>query len=232
MFAKSKMEKFKLKEIETSKVEVDYVVKTIMLGESGVGKSSLLLSLTGKPFRLDSQPTIGIDFGVKNYEMDYDGEIEKYEFPWKVKLLLWDCAGQERFRSIVKSYYRNANIIIIVFDVCDVYSFECVRGWYKSLEECSDANLLEICIVGNKTDLGNHRKVSYEAGKTLADNLGALYIETSAKDHENVQELLEISLMGLMDKVLKGEIELNRQRKNVFRMGGGSEKKETRCCFG
>ena len=117
MLFKSKMEKFKLLEVVSSKFSLDYVVKAIILGESGVGKSSLLSILTGGEFRFNTRPTIGIDFGVKNYEMNFNGNLNEYncKFPIYMKLLLWDCAGQERFRAIVESYYRNANIVIIVF---------------------------------------------------------------------------------------------------------------------
>jgi len=226
------MEKFELKEIVRSEFEPDYIVKTIMLGEAGVGKSSLLLSLTGKPFQVQMESTIGIDFGVKNYELNYRGAINnKCKFPCTLKLLLWDCAGQERFKAIVKSYYRNANIAIIVFDVCDGCSFESVKEWYDTLNDTlKDFNVLEICIVGNKTDL-KERSISYEEGKNLADNLGVSYIETSAKNNENVKELLDMSLLGLMDRVMKGEVELSSQHKNSMVISERKVVKKNKCCF-
>jgi len=127
----------------------DALFKVILVGDSGVGKTSLLARLTGKSFNFNQKATIGVEFAVKTLELEGGA---------RVKLQIWDTAGQERYRSISKSYYRGAVAGIIVYDITDHNSFEHIEKWVKELREnAKDVAVIMLC--GNKRDLGDLRAV-------------------------------------------------------------------------
>ncbi len=103
-----------------------------------------------------------------------------------IKLQIWDTAGQERFRTITSSYYRGAHGIIVVYDVTDLESFNNVKQWLHEIDRYASENVNKL-LVGNKSDLVDKRKISFEAGKELADSNGIEFIETSAKGNSNVE---------------------------------------------
>ena len=155
----------------------DYMFKLLVVGESGVGKTCMLLRFADNKFEENFLSTIGVDFKVKEIMVDNK----------KVKLQIWDSAGQERFRNITASYYRNCSAIIIVYDITNVDSFEQVRRWVTDVRGfVPDAPLL---LVGNKCDLEESRKVSYDDGKKLADEFGFVFLETSAKTNLNIEDV-------------------------------------------
>lgn len=155
----------------------DTIMKILLVGDSGVGKSCLLVRFVDDKFNPTFITTIGIDFKIKTVEID--GR--------KIKLQLWDTAGQERFRTITTAYYRGAMGIIIVYDVTDERTFANVRHWYQTVTEHANANA-QILLVGNKSDMDN-RVVSYEQGETLAQELDVTFLESSAKNNSNVNEI-------------------------------------------
>lgn len=156
--------------------EYDYLFKLLLIGDSGVGKSCLLLRFADDSY-LDSYiSTIGVDFKIRTVEQD--GKT--------IKLQIWDTAGQERFRTITSSYYRGAHGIIIVYDVTDQESFENVKQWLNEIDRYAIENVNKL-LVGNKCDLPN-RVVSYDTAKAFADEVGIPFMETSAKDATNVEE--------------------------------------------
>ena len=156
--------------------------KCILIGDSGVGKSCLMMRFSDDTFNQEFVSTIGVDF--TNRTMDLDGE--------RVKCQLWDTAGQERFRTLTTSYYRDAQGVAIVYDVSDRRSFDNVQAWKADVERYASPDVA-MMIMGNKADLGEHRAVTFAEGGELArvksaKGHEALFFETSAKDSYNVEE--------------------------------------------
>ncbi|KAL9253000.1 GTP-binding protein YPTM2-like protein [Drosera capensis] len=151
--------------------EYDYLFKLLLIGDSGVGKSCLLLRFADDSYVESYISTIGVDFKIRTVEQD--GKT--------IKLQIWDTAGQERFRTITSSYYRGAHGIIIVYDVTDQHSFENVKQWLSEIDRYASDNVVKL-LVGNKSDLTSNRVVSYESGKAFADEIGVPFLETSAKN--------------------------------------------------
>jgi Ras-related protein Rab-1A len=157
--------------------EYDYLFKLLLIGDSGVGKSCLLLRFADDTYTESYISTIGVDFKIRTIEME--GKT--------IKLQIWDTAGQERFRTITSSYYRGAHGIIVVYDVTDQESFDNVKQWLQEIDRyaCEKVNTL---LVGNKSDLTTKRVVSYDAAKEFADSVEMEFLETSAKNSTNVEK--------------------------------------------
>jgi small GTP-binding protein len=154
----------------------DITFKILMIGDSNVGKSSILLKYTHDNFNNEHLTTIGLDFHVKYLKLNDKN----------IKLQLWDTAGQERFRSIITSYFRDAQGILVVYDVTNKISFENVENWIKDINDnCKNNN--NIFLVANKIDL--NRIISEEEGNKLAQKYNLLYYECSAKTGENIQNI-------------------------------------------
>jgi len=160
--------------------DYDFVIKLLMLGDSGVGKTCLLVRFADDVFHESFMATIGID--LKSKVIELDGK--------KVKLQIWDTAGQERFRTITAAYYRGAMGIFICFDITDVNSFNNVRTWIQNLEKNAAGKVSKI-LVGTKADLEEQRAVSQEDARALATEFGMKYYETSSKNSEGVTEVFK-----------------------------------------
>lgn len=157
----------------------DYLIKLLLIGDSGVGKSCLLLRFSDDTFTTSFITTIGIDFKIRTIELD--GK--------RVKLQIWDTAGQERFRTITTAYYRGAMGIILVYDVTDESSFNNIRNWIKNIEQHASDNVNKI-LVGNKADMDeSKRAVSTARGQALANEYRLKFYETSAKTNMNVEDV-------------------------------------------
>merc|ERR1719464_210752 len=154
----------------------DFLIKLLMIGDSGVGKSCLLLRFSDDSFTTSFITTIGIDFKIKTIELD--GK--------RIKLQIWDTAGQERFRTITRAYYRGAMGILLVYDVTDELTFNNIEKWVENISENAQEETVKI-LLGNKTDMPG-RKISTAQGEQLAKKHGMEFFETSAKTGENVQE--------------------------------------------
>lgn len=170
--------------------DYDYVSKLLIIGDSGVGKSSLLNRYTDDGFTCDSSfPTIGVDFKVRTVQVD----------DAVVKLHIWDTAGQERFRTITRSYYRGASNIVIVYDVTNKKSFENLHMWLSDIAQYASFNA-NCLLVANKSDMVHQREVGYEQGQFFADLHGMSFVETSAKTAANVEQaFLSIARMAAND---------------------------------
>mmetsp|Transcript_7027 Transcript_7027/g.10995 ORF Transcript_7027/g.10995 Transcript_7027/m.10995 type:complete len:207 (-) Transcript_7027:284-904(-) len=160
----------------------DMQCKLLMIGDSGVGKTCLLLRYANDSFSPTFITTIGIDFKIKNVEVD--GK--------RIKLQIWDTAGQERFRTITTSYFRGAQGILLVYDVTDRRSFESIRNWISQIQQHADVHVNKI-LVGNKCDMLDEKVVSTEEGQRLAKEFGVDFFECSAKNDINVEQ----SFLGL-----------------------------------
>ncbi|RZF47397.1 hypothetical protein LSTR_LSTR009136 [Laodelphax striatellus] len=157
--------------------EYDYLFKLLLIGDSGVGKSCLLLRFADDTYTESYISTIGVDFKIRT--IDLDGKT--------IKLQIWDTAGQERFRTITSSYYRGAHGIIVVYDCTDQESFNNLKQWLEEIDRyaCDNVNKL---LVGNKSDQTNKKVVDYTQAKEYADNPGIPFLETSAKNATNVEQ--------------------------------------------
>jgi Ras-related protein Rab-8A len=155
----------------------DYLFKLLLIGDSGVGKTSVLFRFSDDAFNSTFISTIGIDFKIRTIELG-----DK-----KIKLQIWDTAGQERFRTITTAYYRGAMGILLVYDITNEKSFENIKTWIKNIEQHASADV-EKMILGNKCDMEDKRKISTEQGKQLADEYGVKFMETSAMNRTNVEQ--------------------------------------------
>lgn len=158
--------------------EYDYLIKLIIIGESGVGKSSILSMYCEQLCHEGYVSTIGVDFKIKVLHIN-----DK-----KVKLQIWDTAGQERFRSIIPNYYRGAHIIMLVFDLTSNYSFIKLTDWIKEIIHHLSNNNYKIILIGNKCDNDKSRQVNMEEIENFVNKHGIYYIEVSAKKNININE--------------------------------------------
>uniref|UniRef100_A0AAY4BDA0 small monomeric GTPase n=1 Tax=Denticeps clupeoides TaxID=299321 RepID=A0AAY4BDA0_9TELE len=176
-------------------------LKILIIGESGVGKSSLLLRFTDDTFDPDQAATIGVDFKVKTIAIDGN----------RAKLAIWDTAGQERFRTLTPSYYRGAQGVILVYDVTKRDTFSKLDNWLNELETYCTRNDLVKMLVGNKIDKVGVREVDRNEGLKFARKHSMLFIEASAKTRDGVQcafeELVEKILQtpGLWESSIQGQ---------------------------
>nr|QZX57780.1 ras-related protein Rab18 [Locusta migratoria] len=170
--------------------EVLTTLKILIIGESGVGKSSLLLRFTDDNFDPDQPLTIGVDFRHKKVKVNGN---------W-VKLAIWDTAGQERFRTLTPSYYRDAQGAILVYDISNRTSFDRLETWLNELDLYSNRQNIVKMVVGNKIDVEQERReVKREEGLSFARRHATLFIESSAKTREGVQLAFE----DLVQKIIE-----------------------------
>lgn len=170
--------------------EYDYLFKLLLIGDSGVGKSCILLRFADDTFTESYISTIGVDFKIRTV-----GLGEK-----TIKLQIWDTAGQERFRTITSSYYRGAQGIIVVYDCTDQESFNNVKQWLEEIDRyaCDNVNKL---LVGNKSDLTTKKVVDYATAESYAKQLNIPFLETSAKNAVNVEQAFMTMAKDIMNRV-------------------------------
>ena len=193
--------------------EPSNIFKIITIGESGVGKTCILRRFVEDKFLKNHLATIGIDFKTKTLNINNQ----------EIKLKIWDTAGQERFRNITTQYYKGADGIVLVYDVTDEASFDKIKDWMDQI--LSNTNKDEICLIllGNKCDI-EKRSISYEQGKTLANELQVNFFETSAQTGQNIKDAFETLTADIMKKKKIGgdnnNIDLKKNKK----------KKDSDCC--
>ncbi|KAF2946147.1 hypothetical protein DAI22_02g270400 [Oryza sativa Japonica Group] len=198
--------------------EYDYLFKLLLIGDSGVGKSCLLLRFADDSY-LDSYiSTIGVDFKIRTVEQD--GKT--------IKLQIWDTAGQERFRTITSSYYRGAHGIIIVYDVTDQESFNNVKQWLNEIDRYASDNVNKL-LVGNKSDLTANKVVSSETAKAFADEMGIPFMETSAKNATNVEQAFMAMAASIKDRMASQPAAANARPPTV-QIRGQPVNQKTSCC--
>ena len=195
----------------------DMQMKLLMIGDSGVGKTCLLLRYANDSFSPTFITTIGIDFKIKN--IDIDGK--------RVKLQIWDTAGQERFRTITTSYFRGAQGILLLYDVTDRRSFESIRNWVSQIQQHADVNVNKI-LVGNKCDMLDEKVVSTEEGQKLAREFGMDFFECSAKNNINVEPAFVGLGRAIKDRIIREGGGQGRSMGGVKVGGAGQTKRQ--CC--
>ena len=189
-----------------SKKEAKY--KILILGDSKVGKSCFLTRYADKTYQEDYLSTIGMDYKIKNYELE-NGDI--------IKLYIWDTAGQDRFRSITSNYYKGADGIILIYDITKQETFNNVRNWITSIKEEAPAKVVLI-LVGNKVDDEKNRAVPKSEGEKIADEYNLPFLECSAKSDINVTETFDV--------LIKKIVEINPKNKQ------GQKLQQNRIVFG
>jgi Ras-related protein Rab-1A len=157
------------------KKEYDHEFKVLIIGDSSVGKSSILNRYVDNKFDEVFISTIGVDFKIKKLNVDNKD----------IKLQIWDTAGQERFKAIIRSYFKSSNGILMVYDITTRHSFNHLKDWYETINTYCDTKYLKLMVVGNKIDRHYFRQVMPEEGAEFANAIGASYIEVSAKMYNN-----------------------------------------------
>ncbi|ORZ29421.1 GTP-binding protein ypt1 [Catenaria anguillulae PL171] len=170
--------------------EYDYLFKLLLIGDSGVGKSCLLLRFADDTYTESYISTIGVDFKIRTIELE--GKT--------VKLQIWDTAGQERFRTITSTYYRGAHGIIVVYDVTDRDTFGSVKNWLAEIDRYAVDGVNKL-LVGNKSDLVGKKVVDYNEAKEFADGLKLTFLETSAKSATNVEQAFVTMAKQIKDRM-------------------------------
>ena len=168
----------------------NYLLKYIIIGDSAVGKSNLLLQYTYGEFIEEYRNTIGVEFGAKNIDIDNKS----------YRIQIWDTAGQECFKSITRAYYKNSVCAIVVYDITCIDSFNNVSSWIEDCKNYSPKNVY-IVLVGNKSDLEDRRQIPTEKGQEIADKYGIAFFETSAKTGDNVVKIFEESVKEIARRI-------------------------------
>ena len=173
----------------------DHVFKLLIIGDSGVGKSCLLMQFSDNLFSDTTTATAGVDF--KSCTVDVEGA--------KVKLKIWDTAGQERFRTIASMHYRGTHGVIFVYDVTNADTFKSIKKWLHEIDQNCDR--VSRVLVGNKDDNHEKKVVPLEEAQQFADQIGIPLYETSAKEGKNVEEVFH----AIAQLVLKQKLETEAQ---------------------
>ncbi|CAD6196358.1 unnamed protein product [Caenorhabditis auriculariae] len=198
--------------------DYDHLFKLLIIGDSGVGKSSLLLRFADNVFSDNYITTIGVDFKIRT--MDIDGQ--------RVKLQIWDTAGQERFRTITSTYYRGTHGVVVVFDVTNGESFGNVKRWLHEIEANCD-NVQKV-LVGNKCEDESRRVVLESDAKQFADSMNIKFFETSAKEDRNVEAMFScITRLVLTAKLSNPTATSTPARGVSLKDGAQREKKKCKC---
>eukprot|EP00467_Chlorarachnion_reptans_P014108 CAMPEP_0114507470 /NCGR_PEP_ID=MMETSP0109-20121206/12032_1 /TAXON_ID=29199 /ORGANISM="Chlorarachnion reptans, Strain CCCM449" /LENGTH=208 /DNA_ID=CAMNT_0001686235 /DNA_START=307 /DNA_END=930 /DNA_ORIENTATION=- len=180
------------------------LMKILLLGDSGVGKTCLALRFVGEKFQKSFKVTVGIDFKVK--EFNVDGK--------SVKVQIWDTAGQERFRSVATNYYRKAAGVVLVYDVNNYESFQNLSTWMELLDQHTDEGIVKI-IIGNKLDMSDgKRAVSTEMGQAFAKKHNVKFLETSAKTGKDVEK----AMVGLIRDIQASGIQVREVDRSECRI--------------
>ncbi|KAI3435518.1 hypothetical protein D9Q98_001584 [Chlorella vulgaris] len=177
-----------------------YLFKYIIIGDTGVGKSCLLLQFTDKRFQPVHDLTIGVEFGARM--INIDGK--------QIKLQIWDTAGQESFRSITRSYYRGAAGALLVYDITRRETFEHLASWLEDARQHANP-AMTIMLIGNKADLAHRRAVTTEEGEQFAKENGLVFLETSAKTAVNVEEAFINTARAIHSKIQSGVFDVSNE---------------------
>ena len=194
-------------------------LKILIIGDSNVGKTSILLQYTSDFFQELHIATIGVEFKLKEITLD---NIE-------YKLNIWDTAGQERFKAITKSFFKAADGIIFVYDITKKSTFTNIKNWFQDAE--SKTNDFKSIIVGNKIDLNDERTVTPEEGQNFANKKNCPFFESSAKDKINIDEIF----LTLLKEILKNkkdviDSKIKEEEKTINLDNNNIQKKTKKCC--
>jgi small GTP-binding protein len=202
----------------------DFLLKIVLIGESGVGKTNLLSRFLSNQFSADSKSTIGVEFGTMLMSID-----DK-----RVHAQIWDTAGQERYRAITSAYYRGAVGAMLVYDLTSALSFQALRRWLTELRHVDPK--IVVMLVGNKCDMAELRAVSTEDGVNFANSQNLLFIETSAKEATNVGESFTKLLTAIVDRYYRTGFDDSAKTtmwalaRGIAVACGSEDSSRSRCC--
>ena len=188
-----------------------YLLKYIIIGDSAVGKSNILLRYIHDRFNEEFHSTIGVEFGAKNVQID--GKV--------FRIQIWDTAGQETFRSITRAYYKNSVVALVVYDISNRATFDDIKSWVEDCKRLSPKTVLMV-LVGNKIDLEEKREVSYNEGSIFAQKNGMIFYECSAKNGKNVEQIFMESTREIDKRIKDGFYDLANEN-CVIKRGPDSE---------
>lgn len=204
----------------------DMIIKLVLIGETAVGKTNLLLRYTENKYDFSQRPTIGMDFVSK--DITIEGR--------KIKIQFWDTAGQEKYKSIANSYFKISNGIILVYDVSRRETFEKLDRWLVDIRSNSQHEV-KILLVGNKIDLKENRQVTTEEGTEYAKNNGLFFWETSGKTNEEncVFQALDLLIDECRKDMVKSELreegeQFDRLKRETLKVKMKNRKKDSGCC--
>nr|XP_002128785.1 ras-related protein RABA2a-like [Ciona intestinalis] len=180
-------------------VDYDYLIKVVVVGDSGVGKSQLVARFTRNEFSTNSRQTIGVEFATKTIKVESRSICAQ----------LWDTAGEERYRALASAYYRGAVGVLLVYDVTNMKSYQNIAHWLSEIKAYT-LPTCQVLMVGNKIDLKGVRKITEPQAKTFASSNGMKYVETSALECTNVAD----SFTTLVHGIYKNTIEAKLNRNN------------------
>ena len=186
-------------------MSTNYIIKILTLGATQVGKTSIVLRYSEYKFNYNKIATIGIDFKIKIIKKGNE----------RIKVSIYDTAGQERFQNIVKHYYKGANGVLLIYDITKRDTFKNLDFWIKDLEDNSDIDNLFIYLIGNKNDMEDKREVSWVEANNYAKEKKLPYIEVSAKTGNNIQKLFDEVIKGAMTKMLTNENKDNSLNESI-----------------
>lgn len=181
-----------------------YLFKYIIIGDTGVGKSCLLLQFTDKRFQPMHDLTIGVEFGARMITIDNR----------QLKLQIWDTAGQESFRSITRSYYRGAAGALLVYDITRRETFNHLTRWLEEARQNASQSMV-IMLIGNKSDLDHRRQVSRDEGEKFARDHGLIFLETSAKTAANVEEAFINTAQKIYENIQNDVYDVNNEAHGI-----------------
>ena len=202
----------------------DFSFKIIVIGNSGVGKSSLSIQAARHTFAENYFATVGVEFFTMNIK--YEDKV--------IKLQIWDTCGQEIYRSLISNFYRNSSLAVIVYSIIDSSSFDSIDQWLKELKSNSSPDI-KIFLIGNKVDLEDQRVISFEQGKMIQTDYNLdLFVESSARDGKNTEYIFVEAAKLLYNDYVKykignpliGKIRPN----NKLKKDDNKRKVKKKCC--
>jgi len=196
-----------------SKYEYTYSVKFIIVGDSSVGKSNILLRFSRNVFDPGHQATLGIEFANKHLEYNNTDYLVQ----------VWDTAGQENFRSVTRAYYKASAVAMVVYDITSEESFQHIQSWIKDCKDLAPKTV-QLILIGNKSDLEEERVIQKERGEELARENNMLFFETSALNGKGIEEAFKKSIEAVDQKIRSGYYDMNNSsNQGIKKIHNGNE---------
>ena len=200
----------------------EMMLKVVLVGDSGVGKTNIMGKYLKNEFHEDSKATVGVEFGAKTFK------IEGHS----IRAQIWDTAGQERYKAITSTYYKGAKGAFVIFDITRKSSFESIDKWVNDLVSSADQKLT-IVLIGNKNDLENQREITKEQGEAKASSLQIAYLETSALSGANIDKAFEMMVNEVYKKchdemASEGDVEIFGGQD--IKLNNNTKTQKKKCC--